>query len=194
MYQNWGDSFVDEVESNVVVVAPSLEIDLTDDTRVLAQVTYQRDRHVPNPGTGLVLRDDEFVPPNTPISQYNAVAPDLDDNGNDVFFASTQLDHNITDDWLATLRLNYNRVDSRPFEDRYAFGIYAGGNTYIYSTVDNSVTDTFTGELRLDGKLSGNISSWSESTQSAAPRIDSSLKTAWASAASMRRTSQASRR
>ena len=154
MYQNWGDSFVAEVESNVVVVAPSLEIDLTDDTRVLAQVTYQRDRHVPNPGTGLVLRDDEFVPPNTPISQYNAVAPDLDDNGNDVFFASTQLDHNITDDWLATLRLNYNRVDSRPFGDRYAFGIYAGGNTYIYSTVDNSVTDTFTGELRLDGKLS----------------------------------------
>lgn len=149
-----GDSFVDEVESNVVVVAPSLEIDLTDDTRVLGQVTYQRDRHVPNPGTGLVLRDDEFVPPNTPISQYNAVAPDLDDNGNDVFFASTQLDHNITDDWLATLRLNYNRVDSRSFEDRYAFGIYAGGNTYIYSTVDNSVTDTFAGELRLDGKLS----------------------------------------
>jgi outer membrane receptor for ferric coprogen and ferric-rhodotorulic acid len=42
-------AFVDGVESERVVAAPSLEFDLTDTTRLLVQGLYQEDRFIPNP-------------------------------------------------------------------------------------------------------------------------------------------------
>ncbi|MFO6431369.1 TonB-dependent siderophore receptor [Erythrobacter sp. W302b] len=148
-----GDSFVDEVESNVFVIAPSVNARLGDTTNLLVHFSYQRDRHVPNPGTPLIEVDGEFVRPDLPFRQFNAVAPDVDLNGNDVYVATAQLDQEVGDDWLATLRLNYNNIDSRSFEDRYGFAYLDGGDTFIYSSVDNSAAETLSGELRIGGKI-----------------------------------------
>lgn len=148
-----GDSFVDHVKSDVFVLAPSIEADITQTTQLLAQFSYQKDRFVPNFGTPLVVRDNQFVPPNIPRSQYNGVPTDLNKNGNEVLLGTVQADQKITDNWLATLRLNYNRVKHKSSNDRYAFGIAANGDTYIYSGFDDSVTDTYTSELRVNGKF-----------------------------------------
>jgi iron complex outermembrane recepter protein len=148
-----GDSFVNGVKSDVFVLAPSIEADITQTTRLLGQFLYQKDRFVPNYGTPLLIRDGEFVAPNIPRSQLNNVATDLSQNGNEVYSGTLQADQKLTGDWLANLRFNYNRVKHKSFADRYGYTIAANGDTSIYSGFDDNVVETYSGEFRLNGNF-----------------------------------------
>lgn len=77
-YENAG-SFIDGVESERALLAPSLEVDLTDSTRVLLQGTYQKGEFIPNTGFPLVLDAGRFRAPDVRRSLFFGV-PNEDEN------------------------------------------------------------------------------------------------------------------
>lgn len=119
-------AFVDGVESERVVVAPSLEFDPTDSTRLLLQGTYQEDNFIPNPGFPLVRGGDIFRAPNIRRSLLVGV-PNRDENEWEVLTGAAQLEQKLGDKWLATLRLNRSSQDSPIDIDSYAYGISPAG-------------------------------------------------------------------
>jgi len=72
-YEDVG-SFVDFAESERIVVAPSLEFDVTDSTRLLLLGTYQDDRFVPHYGVPL-QRDGEDFKARTCAARCFSVCP-----------------------------------------------------------------------------------------------------------------------
>jgi len=71
-YENAG-AFVDGVESELVVAAPSLAFDITGSTRLLLLGSYQREEFLPNPGIPLVRDGDTLRLPNIRRSLYTGV-------------------------------------------------------------------------------------------------------------------------
>jgi TonB-dependent siderophore receptor len=150
-------SFVDGVEGERRLLAPSVEADITDRTRVLVQAVYQKDRFVGNPGVPLVKSgDDKYEAPAIPRSRFIGL-PNHEKNNWEIFGATAQVDHQINDDWLATLRLN--RVKTRtPIDmDSYAYsygGVAPDGTVMLISSAfDPNDTDVWSTELRVQGNL-----------------------------------------
>jgi len=150
-YENAG-AFVDGVESEVVVVAPSLDFDLTDSTRLLLQGTYQRDDLLPNPGFPLVRDGDISHAPNVRRSLYFGV-PNEDEENTEIRVGIAQLEQELGDDWLATLRLNRTATRQRAGAENYAYGITPDGDTSLYASRLNQDNDVWSGELRLNGRV-----------------------------------------
>lgn len=151
VYEDAG-SFVDDVESERTVVAPSLEIDATESTRVLLQGLYQKDRFIPNPGFPLQSDGNKFRAPDISRSLFVGVAND-DKNEWEVFSGSAQVEQQLGEDWLATVRLNTSHQDSPIDIDSYAYGIAPNGDVALYSSSFDFDTDVWSGEFKLDGKL-----------------------------------------
>lgn len=150
-YQDTG-SFVDDVDSERTVVAPGLEVDVTESTRLLLLGHYQKDRFIPNPGFPLQSDGNKFRAPDIGRSLFVGVAND-DKNEWEVFSGSAQVEQELGEDWLATVRLNKSAQNSPVDIDSYAYGINAAGDVYLYSAAFDFDTDTWSGELKLDGKV-----------------------------------------
>lgn len=150
-YQSAG-SFVDDVESERLVLAPSLEVDLTETTRLLLQTSYQHDNYIPNPGVPLRLEGGKYVAPDISRSLFVGT-PNDDDVNLRMWGASAQLDQEIDDDWLATLRLNRSGSRNPTHLDSYAYGVNAAGDVNLYAGDFNIDTDVWSGELRMNGDL-----------------------------------------
>jgi TonB-dependent siderophore receptor len=153
-YQNAG-SFVEHVEGERGLVAPSLEFDLTESTRLRLEGFYQADDFIPNPGFPLALDGNHFRAPRIDRSLFVGV-PNKNENEWQVWSGSLQLDQELGDDWLATLRLNRSYQDSPVRIDSYGYaygGLPSNGDLTLYSSAFEFKTDVWSGEFKLDGDL-----------------------------------------
>ncbi len=146
------DSFVDSLKSERIVAAPSLEFDLTDSTRLLLQGIYQEDDFIFNPGFPLQQFGGDFRAPDIRRSLFVGVPTD-DESNNEILSGSAQLEQELGDDWLATLRLNRSATRHRSQTDNYAYGIQPNGDVGLYSSAFRIDNDVWAGALQLEGKL-----------------------------------------
>ncbi|MGQ0594048.1 MAG: TonB-dependent siderophore receptor, partial [Gammaproteobacteria bacterium] len=152
-YENAG-SFVDFAESERIVVAPSLEFDITASTRLLLQGTYQDDSFVPHYGVPLQRDGEDFKAPDVRRSLFFGV-PDRDEDNStrELLTGTLQLDQQLGDRWLATLRLNAQSPELRASQDSYAYFLAPNGDTTLYNSIFENEADIWTGELRLNGEV-----------------------------------------
>lgn len=145
-------SFVDGVQTNRILLAPSVDFDLTDTTRLLLEGLYQHEEFVPNTGMPLVpVGDNRYRAPDVRRSLFFGV-PSRTDNEWDIYSGKLQLEQAIGDNWFATLRLNANKTKSPIHADRYAYGFDDGYTTMIRNdfAIDR---DIWAGELQITGDL-----------------------------------------
>lgn len=161
-YEDSG-SFVDGVESQRTVLAPSIEFDITDSTRLLVQALRQSEDIVPN--TGLPLRADgsNFAAPKISRRQYNGI-PTRDAYRWLTESISAQIDQSFGDDWLASLRLASSNIDTPIRTDAYVYGFTEGDNPetpVVERRGDTAVIgndfaidrDILSGELQVNGRI-----------------------------------------
>jgi TonB-dependent siderophore receptor len=145
-------SFVHGVDSRRAVAAPSLDVDLTPSTRLLVEGLAQIDRFTSNTGFPLVPNGDgSYRAPNISRSTFVGVPTD-DGNHWSIYSGALQLDQDLSDRWLATLRLSGNRTENHIRNDRYAYGFYEG-NTSLNSSAFDIGNTIWSGELRLSGDV-----------------------------------------
>ncbi|MGH8526920.1 MAG: TonB-dependent siderophore receptor, partial [Gammaproteobacteria bacterium] len=131
-YEDAG-AFVDGVESERILAAPSLALDLTDSTRLLLQGTYQEDSFIPNPGFPLVFDNGKFRAPDIRRSLFVGT-PNDDENEWELLTGTAQLEQALGDNWPATLKFNRSSQDSQIDLDSYAYGISPTGDVGLYSS------------------------------------------------------------
>jgi outer membrane receptor for ferric coprogen and ferric-rhodotorulic acid len=145
-------SFVDGVHSKRTVLAPSIDVDLGTSTRLLAEGLIQVDRFTPNSGFPLVARGDgSYRAPH--ISRSTFVGEPTDDGDHEsIYSGSVQIDQDLNDRWLATLRLSGSKTSNKMKDDRYAYGFDAGYTAMNKSKFDIGNT-IWAGELRFSGSV-----------------------------------------
>lgn len=164
VYEDSG-SFVEGAETQRTVLAPSLDFDLSPGTSLLLQAMYQSDDIMPNTGMPLRESGDGLDAPNISRRQRNGVtnrAPYTWKIGS----LTAQLDHQLNDDWLATLRLASSNIDTPIRVDGYAYGfrdegddpdtvgiIERVGDTTIIGSQHWIDRDIWSGELRISGRF-----------------------------------------
>lgn len=150
------DSFVKGVESNRLLFAPSVEADITDSTRLLVQALYQKERLIGNPGVPLVKDGDDYNAPDIPRTRFFGI-PNEKKNTWETQGITAQLDQQIGDNWLATLRLSRSKTKTPIDMDSYAYaygGVDASGAVPLISAAfDPNDTDVWSSELRVQGEL-----------------------------------------
>jgi iron complex outermembrane receptor protein len=150
-YEDEG-SFVEGIETERVVLAPSLDFNLTPDTRVLVEALYQSDGFIPNTGVPLVEGENgRFSAPRVPRTRYIGI-PTAKKNDWNIYTGSAQIEQSLGDGWLATLRLNRNKTDTPIDVDRYAYGFDNGYTALIHNDFDID-RDIWAGELKLSGDI-----------------------------------------
>lgn len=158
-YEDAG-SFIDGVESERTLFAPSLELDLGDRTRLLLQGSYQEDEFIPNTGFALVEEGDRFRAPNVSRSLFFGV-PNEDKNKWEFLTGTAQLEHDISDNWLATLRMNGSSQDTPIDQDSYVYGFATAtedfiprvGDVNLFSSAYDIQRDVWSGEFQLQGNV-----------------------------------------
>lgn len=148
-YEN-ADSFVDKLESERFVFAPSLEAIINDKTRVLAQFLYQKDRFDANPGVPLNLEGDQiklFPLLSDPTRLYGNTGEKSDTAIAELLL---RVDHELSDQWLLSLLMQKNRSTRDITNPSYA---YVSGD-YLYTSGGKDIweRDFWAGELRLQGE------------------------------------------
>ena len=146
-------SFIDGVDLKRTLFAPSVELELTDTTRLLFEGLYQNDSFIPN--TGMPLRDSgdgHFVAPDISRSLYVGV-PTKKDNEWNIYSGNVRLEQQLGDDWLMTLRLNKNKTESPINTDRYAYGLSDTGDTLLTRSAFTIDRDIWAAELKFSGDL-----------------------------------------
>ena len=151
-YEDAG-SFVDYVESDRVVAAPSLVFE-QDDTRVLTQLIYQRDRFIPNVGFPLIRDGNRVFAPNIDRSEFVGLPNESrSDAETSALIGRVELEQDIADDWLLNLNLHAARTRSDITQDGYAYGIALNGDSYFYASRNVEDFDGLAGELNLTGEF-----------------------------------------
>lgn len=163
-YQDEG-TFVDGPESQRTVVAPSLDVDLSARTRLLLQALYQGEDIIPNTGVPLRAAGTNYDAPRVPRRQYNGLVT-REPYTWETKSANAQLEHEIGDRWLATLRLASSAIDTPIQVDAYAYGFREGddpdtvgiverrGDTSIIGSDYAIDREIWSGELQLSGGFS----------------------------------------
>jgi len=149
----YGDegSFVDGVETQRTLLAPSLAVDFTPSTQVLLEGLYQRDNFIPATGFPLVSEPGgRFRAPNISRSLFVGVPNENDDRWN-IYSGSAQIDQSLGDTWLATLRVAKSKTQSPIREDRYAYGLSDAGDTEMVRNDFSIDRDIWSGELKFSG-------------------------------------------
>jgi TonB-dependent siderophore receptor len=149
------ESFVRGPQTERTVIAPSLSFDLTPRTRLLLQGFYQSDDIIANTGLPLIATDSGFEAPDISRRQYNGVVTD-DPYTWKTESASLQLEQEIDDRWLATLRLDSTNIDTPIRTDAYAYsygGVGEDGNVNVMANDFHLDRDVWSGELQLTGQL-----------------------------------------
>jgi iron complex outermembrane recepter protein len=162
-YEDEG-SFVEGIETERTLLAPSVDIDLTPGTRLLLEGLYQHDDFIPNSGFPLVPRGDgSYTGPDVRRSLYFGV-PTREENEWDIYSGSAQLDQALGDRWLATLRLNGSKTKTPMKIDRYAYNFVEGddseteiverrGDTLLTRNDFSIDRDIWASELQLSGEV-----------------------------------------
>jgi TonB-dependent siderophore receptor len=145
------DSFVDTVETDRTVLAPSVEFKIGENTRVLAQMLYQDEEYIPYVGIPLTLEGDRYEIPDVSRSFYFGNNEEKSDT--ETINASVQVDHELNDKWLFGLFLQGESIKSKVVLGNYAYGLYEGGNTYSYASKYETERDNWASELRLQGRF-----------------------------------------
>ncbi|MGH8473577.1 MAG: TonB-dependent siderophore receptor, partial [Gammaproteobacteria bacterium] len=123
----------------------------TDATRLLLQGTYQKDDFISHFGVPLQRDGEDFQAPDVRRSLFFGLpAPD---NSRELLAGTAQLEQQLGDHWLATLRLNANSPKLTGDHNGYAYGLDAAGVAQIYSGTLLNVADIWSGEVRLNGNL-----------------------------------------
>jgi TonB-dependent siderophore receptor len=168
VYEDSG-SFVDGPETQRTVLAPSLAFDLAAGTRMLVQALHQSEDIVPNTGTPLrPVRDANggitgYAAPNISRHQYNGVVTHEPYTWK-VQSALAQLEQQLGDRWLATLRLSSSNIDTPIRVDAYAYGFVEGddpdtpeierrGDTNVIGSQHWIDRDVWSGELQVTGRF-----------------------------------------
>lgn len=150
-YEDSG-SFIDGVDLRRAVVAPSIEWLIDERNRVLFDVVYQDDRFRPSLGIALMPDGDELRPPRVPRSFFFGV-PNSEDSTASALHSTVRFEHDLSDDWLATLMLHSSRNRLLGISDSYGYGLDAEGNTSLYSSYVDHDQLNWAGELRLEGRF-----------------------------------------
>jgi outer membrane receptor for ferric coprogen and ferric-rhodotorulic acid len=150
-YEDSG-SFIDGVESQRTVLAPSLEWLIDDRTCVVAQLIYQDDEFIPSLGIPLKQEGDELVAPDVPRSFFFGV-PSTEDSTASGLHMTMKVERELSDRWLATLQLHRSRNRLMGISDSYGYGIDDSGNTDLYASWVGQEDVTWASEMRLDGRF-----------------------------------------
>lgn len=149
----YGDagSFVDRVNSDITMIAPSVEIVINDNTRALLQVLYQEENFITNNGVSMHLEGNKYKTYNTPRSFLFGAAGD--DSDTQIIDTTLKVDHELSDRWLASLLLQGNKSKRNIIISNQGYDYYGTPDVYVYGIKDNTKADRWAGELRLEGKF-----------------------------------------
>lgn len=131
---------LDGAKSDRIYLAPSVEIDISDDTMLTVLASYLRDDGVPTnpffPAAGTII-DSDFgqIDPSTNLGQ-----PDYDKYERTQFSAGYLLKHYLNDTWTLSQNLNYGSND-----------LYLR-STYAFSNNDPTVEELTQGIVFRDGR------------------------------------------
>lgn len=146
-------SFVDGVETQTRLIAPSIEAQIGERTRVLLQLWSQGSDYIPNPGVPTHLVGDRIeMMPNVPRSLYFGV-PSKEKSNEEILDAIVRVDHNLSDRWLASLLLQGSKDETKLIFDSYGFDFYGTGDVYMYGHSERLKQDRWATELRLQGSF-----------------------------------------
>ncbi len=160
-YEDSG-SFVDGVETQRSVLAPSIDLDLSAGTRLKLQALYQSEDIIPNTGTPLRTTENGLRAPNISRRQYIGVVTRKPYTW-ETQSASAQLEQDLGDQWLLTLRLSSSRIDTPIKVDAYAYTFNSVGDdpetpeverigdTFLVGNQFDIERDIWSGELQLNG-------------------------------------------
>lgn len=164
VYEDSG-SFVEGVETQRTVLAPSVDFDLTPDTHLLVQALRQTEDIVPNTGMPLRADGDDWKAPDISRRQYNGV-PTQDSYRWTIESVMAQLDQKLGDRWLASLRLASSNTDTPIRTDAYVYGfreegddlatpdvIERRGDTAVYGNDFALDRDILAGEIQINGRI-----------------------------------------
>lgn len=153
-------SFIDGVWTKRSVLAPNLDAQLGEKTRLMVDLIFQDDDFVPSHGIPLrIANGDELEIPDIPRSRFVG-APADEDSYLHTRLIMTRLDHELTDDWLVTLSLQKGWQKFGRYFDNYAHGGLDSqydpnpatlGDTSLYADTNTSDSTFWAGEIRLDG-------------------------------------------
>ena len=148
----YGDegSFVDDIATDTTVFAPSIEAIISDNTRVLLQMLYQKEEFDVNNGQPGKIENNRLTLFNLPRSYHYGATGD-ERSKVEIKDASVRVDHELSDRWLTTLLLQRSQTDRDIVDGNY--GYYSGGYHYLNATKSRTITDNWAGELRLDGSF-----------------------------------------
>jgi len=143
-------SFVDGIATDTTVVAPSLELDINDKTRVLLQMLYQKEKFDTNNGQPAFIVGDQVKLFDLPRSYHFGASGD-ERSTSEIKDISLRIDHEISDRWLARLLLHRSETNLDVIQGNYGY-LYEGDVTVNHG-VDITKTERWAGELQLEGNF-----------------------------------------
>lgn len=150
-YEDSG-SFIDGVQSQRLVIAPGVQWNLSERTRLFADLIWQDDTFVASLGIPLRQDGNELKPPKIPRSFYFGV-PSGDDSEASALHTTLRLEHELSDRWLTSLQLHHSRNRLLGLADSYGYGFDEDGNTPLYASWVGQQDESWAGELRVEGRF-----------------------------------------
>jgi outer membrane receptor for ferric coprogen and ferric-rhodotorulic acid len=150
LYDNSG-AFVDDLESERFLFAPSVEFIVSEKTQVLLQTLYQKDEFDAYTGVPMDLVGDKLELFDTLSSRTSLYGSTGDKSKVEITEVTATIKHQLSDKWLASLLLQKAKREQNTIIGNYAY-VYYG---YLYSggLKDNWDRDSWAGELRLQGSF-----------------------------------------
>ena len=142
-------SFVSGVDSDMLQLAPSLELDINQNTSALVQLLYQKDNYIANQGLPLQLKGNKLESYDLSRSFFFGAGTQGDESENEVFDALVKVEHEISDRWLATIVLQNNASIRNTVMSNG--GSLDDGFAYLDASEHLTDYDRWSGEFRLQG-------------------------------------------
>jgi len=153
-YENAG-SFVDHIDNERFFIAPSLEAIIDDRTRVLLQLSYQKDKFDATSGVPVNQNNGRVELFEKLSSRTELYGSTGDKSSKENMMASLTINHELSDKWLASLYLQANKQRVNFVDGNYASVYNYGYGDYVYTTrkKDINSADNWAGELRFQGSI-----------------------------------------
>jgi iron complex outermembrane receptor protein len=150
------DAFVDDITSERVFIAPSLEAIISDKTRVLMQLVYQKTEYDANPGVQVGSLNNNNIEVWEQFSSQTALyGATGEKSSNEVQTAAITVNHELSDRWLASLYLQSHKQKDHFVNGNYTSVYNYGYGYYAYNVhlKDFTEAENWAGELRLQGSF-----------------------------------------
>ena len=148
VYEDSG-SFVDELDNNKFMLAPSIEVIINDNTRILTQLLYQKDEFDNNGGIPLQLVGDQIKRYDNFSSPTELYGSTGDKSETEITELIVRVDHQVSDRWLASVLLQANK-STRDIIKGNAGYVF---DDYLYTGAEKDIweRDVWAVDLRLEG-------------------------------------------